>query len=577
MEHIPDSTLQLLYDAAKGLRIVPPKNREEMRERILNKFNSKTNIDWKLPEKLFNIIKIPDSFNKNKDDHYRLYAFYTHIYILACNEYIDPIPLFQNSVNSYFTTLPFMDDTDQDRNHFVKFAICEPSNKVDWIMIDNVNGIIMNDIVRKHPQIRPNVMVYQDSFKTFVHVTDNLIEWIPSVLTDIDNPDQPCNIEELRKKSQDRKSISDWEPVCCSIYESIDGDSMKTMTRTSQLWQKAFSKFAELYETIVFLGTEYGMMHNDLHLGNIFYDKMSDQLVMIDYGRMHFQAKEDATVEVEYPMKKNGFRIKPYKYSSLDRFNHHLKANFIRNPNGLYCMTIMDLMCLSANVALEAARFAEGWLQDVSFIEIIPHKIRGESQLKIKALTVDDLGSEFVKTMKRVAQNKNVACACEGIYFLANYLLFHGVPEIYIKDIEQIDLYFSFQFIGSHEIAQRFVVFIMNTTEFLPPNEKNAIANAGILLKKLIPPTSQSGGMLQSRTTSIRRLNTTLRNRTMYQTTAPSLKLDTTPIPSRVYKSNRKTIHKAMVTTHIKEMNELSPPLNVFKHSKVLSKSKTLS
>lgn len=84
----------------------------------------------------------------------------------------------------------------------------------------------------------------------------------------------------------------------------------------------------DLFESMRYLHSQIGMIHNDAHLGNLFFDKRSGKLVLIDYGRASIDLKKVATLKdsaetfqhiVESEVQKLNYKNIDGKYPSYPR------------------------------------------------------------------------------------------------------------------------------------------------------------------------------------------------------------------------------------------------------------------
>jgi len=160
------------------------------------------------------------------------------------------------------------------------------------------------------------------------------------------------------------------------VSEAIDGMSMSSLANRARTsgprdpmdivrWKRVYGKFADLYNVIVFLGAEYGFLHNDLHLGNVYFDTNRDALALIDYGRVHFAGLEDdpninafviRTLAKHDSLPTEHVKIAARHGGSLyrwftSRWNPYLKSTR-RLSNGKRPMFIFDLITLCANLGI---------------------------------------------------------------------------------------------------------------------------------------------------------------------------------------------------------------------------------
>jgi len=76
------------------------------------------------------------------------------------------------------------------------------------------------------------------------------------------------------------------EPISImDIFKNYNDDKS---TENLNLIHKFINNICDIYDFLIYLGIEYGFMHNDLHFGNIIYNPSIDKLMLIDFGRSSF-------------------------------------------------------------------------------------------------------------------------------------------------------------------------------------------------------------------------------------------------------------------------------------------------
>lgn len=171
----------------------------------------------------------------------------------------------------------------------------------DIVMVDNINGFIINEIIKflggsihsKH------FMTYRDSFLSFRKRYGNDYYWRVDELADIRNDMSPLS---LQHSGTIQSKFFTSELAHISIFNAINGVSImsliekaiRTSNKSTQYMLENLDiimKLTEFMRSVEVFGAEWGMIHNDLHTGNMFYDYDTKTIRMIDYGRMHFGAK----------------------------------------------------------------------------------------------------------------------------------------------------------------------------------------------------------------------------------------------------------------------------------------------
>lgn len=212
-----------------------------------------------------------------------------------------------DSSNCLFFKAPVVNNSNEKQELFIK-SVLYPITRQDNILVDNINGFILNHIVECEPhnpdvQYKNHFMQYIDSFLSIQNVSSRESYWQVDELADVISKDSPFTIQE-------KKDIYDEHPQAelahISIFKAINGISMATIIKEAILFHSKrviqsqvdiqdfnikhahyISKLVDFIMCIEEVGTYYGIIHNDLHSGNYFYDIESDSFRMIDLGRMH--------------------------------------------------------------------------------------------------------------------------------------------------------------------------------------------------------------------------------------------------------------------------------------------------
>ena len=180
-------------------------------------------------------------------------------------------------------------------------------------------------------------------------------------------------------------------------------------------------------------GIELGMMHNDLHLGNIFVDMTNHSLVLIDYGRITFanfydQRSQIVDVIVQSEIDKNAFlnsrtlgREPPYRWF-IDKFARYAKTFNVKYKNNYLCH-VLDLITLCGNI--ECARKLQFSTHDLfdNICKITPNLPNGSGYTITVPSTVDTLVEKYIKFIKTRA-NVSDKIMAEGLFFLSLYILY---------------------------------------------------------------------------------------------------------------------------------------------------------
>jgi hypothetical protein len=203
--------------------------------------------------------------------------------------------LFGNSANCLFFKSQCTRNNDQPttENLFVK-VVQYPIIDQDNILADNINGFILNQILTGGSK---HFMTYVDSFLSFRKKVGRDYYWRVDQLADIRKNKGPLS---LIQDSNIYTMYPDLDLAHISIFKAINGKSVSDMIKkainTVNKYDSLYineqleliSKINKFVKCFEFYGMNYGMIHNDLHTGNYFYDLETKSIRVIDYGRMHF-------------------------------------------------------------------------------------------------------------------------------------------------------------------------------------------------------------------------------------------------------------------------------------------------
>ncbi len=199
--------------------------------------------------------------------------------VLACYERVTYSPRLQsNSCNASFTFLS-AEFGNREERLIIKFQM---SPNADNIVIDNINGYIINTVV--HHAIQKHFMEYIDSCLTYVDIAQQSFD-LGSVLAASNSLVSNNTLFQRLKDMETSKHLvkvslnkAVAQPVSLSDY-LLDGSVDMRSLLTNML---------SLFDAMRIMGETFGLTHNDAHLGNILHDGNEDCFVLIDYGRMLF-------------------------------------------------------------------------------------------------------------------------------------------------------------------------------------------------------------------------------------------------------------------------------------------------
>jgi hypothetical protein len=237
-----------------------------------------------------------------------------------------------NSCNAGFTIMRCTEKATGRLHTFIaKFQL---SKHADSLLVDNINGFIVNELTKVLPHTRIHMMEYIDSCLTYLHPISQ------SHTGGFDNTNAnksqsayltafPQNRFTNTKTRQARQSVREEDlkdityplrKLLLGTQESLtdDGvvDELVELRNQSYLCPITFckcirspmnlhnivinrvldidmmsNKLFDLFITMREFAGRFGFTHNDTHLANVLFDNVGDFFVLIDFGRMLFSEK----------------------------------------------------------------------------------------------------------------------------------------------------------------------------------------------------------------------------------------------------------------------------------------------
>ena len=191
-----------------------------------------------------------------------------------------------NSANALMTIINTIDITKNITNnsHIPMIIKVQIDRRADDILIDAVNGQILEWIIQQQPQqqqqiLRPNIMEYISSFRCYIQKNNNNKKYELDLTIKY--------IEILRQKLNNTDLNKSYKSYKCFVAKAIKHKTMHTMIKDKLLRGK-LHKLIPFVNNLLYLGEKYGFVHNDCHLGNILFDEDQNTFVLIDFGRVYF-------------------------------------------------------------------------------------------------------------------------------------------------------------------------------------------------------------------------------------------------------------------------------------------------
>lgn len=321
---------------------------------------------------------LPKNFNKTTVgawlmDPYKLKAAWTLFFLYRLSHFTELAPFKVNSANCKFTFLDslFYNDTYRQKL-FAKFVPPPTTGmSMDNVLVDNINGIILNALVKSDQSLRFHFMTYVDSFPTYISaLRPSEITWPLEELSDVNrNRRSPFYLGQppLRLNSDLVKNY-------CSMFLAIDGLPLSSLPNKDEFYKAlGDGRLSDLFRAMHALGSVYGMTHNDLHMGNVFYDKAYKSLRLIDYGRMSFHPKAlvqdglrrmivnpDAITQAELSKYAtvNSQRLTTYA-SFMEKEHLYMKAKDGHRMGGMFSSYMYDVGTLSMNIMFQTCLYEQ--------------------------------------------------------------------------------------------------------------------------------------------------------------------------------------------------------------------------
>lgn len=347
------------------------------------------------------------------------------------------LSLKKNSANCMFSLLQpkFKSKVDKLFMKVITPEVASTGHKPDPIIVDNVNGLIINllrDQYTKANNIKHNYfshyMTFCDSFLFYTEKggANNVLLPIKKILdtsVSIEIASTPRNTTtngsitngvtaigdkrgananangNANRGKKQRTELQSLQPCQVAISKTVEGNSLANLLQTcvhytnthgsihrmssgtEKFLNYCFIECNDLFDAMKYLGSTYGMVHNDLHLGNILVQPQLEnskkrqsapiKLVVIDYGRMCFQQfyqnkdeefrdkmfqqmfKMEPSKKAEDPSKSDvnpKSNVKNLTYVDVALLNKMTKAPCKFNKT--YAIHITDLITFSANIYL---------------------------------------------------------------------------------------------------------------------------------------------------------------------------------------------------------------------------------
>jgi len=291
-----------------------------------------------------------------------------------CNILIATIKNNNNEEEKIF--IKFVSLLSQDVNH----------THTDLLLFDIITGIIFNylienDMMYGKTLIKNHISIYKFNFISYT-TPDNI--WNYNEIIDIYNNNSPYNYDNIFTKANSIYNNDQYlyisevideglsiENAFRNYYINVNNNINKTIIKN------ILNNSYDFYNFLIYIGINYGFIHNDLHLNNILFNKKTNKLVLIDYGRTTFGyycMNNDEYVNniVKTQISKLNYNINADNYLKLYFKNklYPFKIPFIRNvKNNKYFGIIYDLITYTLNIYIKTIIYL--WYEErVFFIQV---------------------------------------------------------------------------------------------------------------------------------------------------------------------------------------------------------------
>jgi thiamine kinase-like enzyme len=297
---ITDKNLHLILYKAKynnDLKCVINENRQ-----LFKIFNDSYKPIYSYLENVKNIIKELKEISVNIDVDFFIKSYYTLLSSFKSYEGANDGKLRTANSNNPFTIGDVTYNDNSKKRIFFKIIDYDQqyiNSDSDICIIDILSAIIFETIFKesKNFKYRDFIPVYTGSFLSYLKfpkkydsywVYDEVINIYEKYLT-------PYNFDSILNSKKypqyyDKCIVISYEaiPEPISIMDIFINYNKKKTSENLNLITKVLSKICDIYDFLIYLGTQYGFMHNDLHFGNIIYNSSNDKLMIIDFGRSSF-------------------------------------------------------------------------------------------------------------------------------------------------------------------------------------------------------------------------------------------------------------------------------------------------
>lgn len=334
----------------------------------------------------------------------------------------------RNSTHCMFAKLHVSHNT-QHLTFFIKAAPRDMvmARSIDNPMTDSVNGKILHKLTQAifdadtKRRIQAHTIMYETSFNCPI-VYDETVQQDTLPLQKMMNIyHEACPFSVSFPQQQDF--------VFASVFEYIPGESVSdVLKKHTNGIDKILNSLSDFWHTMGVLGMDYGMIHNDLHAGNVFYNSQMHKLMLIDYGQMTFPYEIQDVIGdhldniVEHEAWHNN--IKPLTYEHL--IGKRVVA--YKDSAHFYTTHILDLATFMTNIYYHVSKtLGSQWHFFNELIKFDKHSDNIQINLNITScitewynamLSVND--AKFLST----AEKRSMNLIGEGVFFMSLIMIY---------------------------------------------------------------------------------------------------------------------------------------------------------
>ena len=268
---------------------------EEYKPKINIFMDDYTNIK-EYTDKVVELIKIVNNESENYHEHLFFHKSYLGL-LLPFKEYkpYNDGFLISNSFNCQFTIADVKTDNNESNRLFIKIidTLTQiPDSHMDLSIFDILSAIIFENLLqqKENMKYRDFIPVYKGSFVNFVKNITMYNKWDFNDIKNFENDEtnyyNPVSIS----------NETEFENLSIFImYEAINNPISVTEIFTNYITDdnnklviEVFNNAYDIYNFLIYLGIEFGFMHNDLHFDNLIYNPKTKKLMLIDFGSSSF-------------------------------------------------------------------------------------------------------------------------------------------------------------------------------------------------------------------------------------------------------------------------------------------------